>query len=69
MIHRSGTHRMICDGKTLQDMKEMTLQECIFDYYLVFFRLHKMIKREDTDKKTSITELTFPEEEGMLIAG
>ena len=33
----------------------------------VFFRLHRMIKREDTDKKPSITELTFQEEEGMLI--
>ena len=33
----------------------------------VFFSLHRMIKREDTDKKPSITELTFQEEEGMLI--
>ena len=45
----------------------MTSQECVFDYYSVFFSLHRMIKREDTDKKTSITELTFQEEEGMLI--
>lgn len=58
---------MTCDDKNLQDMEKMTSQECVFDYYSVFFSLHRMIKREDTDKKTSITELTFQEEEGMLI--
>lgn len=58
---------MTCDGKNLQDMEKMTSQEYIFDYYFVFFSLHRMIKREDTDKKTSITELTFQKEEGMLI--
>lgn len=58
---------MTCDDKNLQDMEKMTSQECVFDYCSVFFSLHRMIKREDTDKKTSITELTFQEEEGMLI--